>query len=59
MTSMLINIKLSAENQYDFKKIKNRLIQKILMVGFNAILDIDQVEYLQIIKDKLLDGKEL
>ena len=59
MTLMLINIKLSAENQYDFEKIKNRLILQILMVGFNAILDIDQVEYLQIIKDKLLDGKEL
>ena len=35
---------------------KAGLIIQILMVGFNGILDINQVEDLQIMKDKLLDG---
>ena len=29
------------------------------MVGFNDILDISQVEDLKMMKDKLIDGKEL
>ena len=29
------------------------------MVGFNGILDVDLVEDLYMMKDKLLDGKEL
>ena len=35
---------------------KAGLIIQILMVGFTGILDINQVEDLQIMKDKLLDG---
>ena len=30
-----------------------------LMVGFSGILDTDYVEDLQMMKDKLIDGKEL
>ena len=35
------------------------LILQMLMVGFNGILDIGQAEDNQMMKDKLLDGKEV
>ena len=35
------------------------LDQLILMVDFNGILDIGKEEDLKMIKDKLIDGKEL
>ena len=56
---MLINVKLNVEHHQDFGKIKDEFILQILMVGFSGILDIGQVEDLQMIKDKLQDGKEL
>ena len=34
-------------------------MKQILMDGFSSILDTDQVEDLQMMKDKLVDGKEL
>ena len=34
-------------------------MKQILMDGFSGILDTDQVEDLQMVKDKLLDGKKL
>ena len=34
-------------------------MKQILMDGFSGILDTDQVEDLQMMKDKLLDGKKL
>ena len=37
----------------------DRLILQILMVGFNGILDIVQVEDFQMIKGKLTNLKEL
>ena len=40
-------------------KIKAGVILQILMVGFSGILDIGQREDLQMIKDKLIDGKKL
>ena len=58
-TLALINTKLNVERHYKFRKIKAGLILKILMVGFNGILDIGWVEDLQMMRDKLLDGKEL
>ena len=50
---------LNVEHHQDFEKIKIRLIVQVLMVGFSGILNIGQVEDLQMMKDKLLDGKEL
>ena len=35
------------------------LIKLILMVGFSGILHIGEEENLKMIKDKLIDGKEL
>ena len=40
-------------------KIMDRLILQILMVSFSSILDTGWVEDLQIMKDKLIDGKEM
>ena len=34
-------------------------MKQILMVGFSSILDTCRVENLQMIKDKLVDGKKL
>ena len=34
-------------------------MKQILMVGFNGILDTGYVEDQKMIKDKLIDGKEL
>ena len=42
-----------------FGKIKFGLILQILIAGFSGILDIGQVEDLQTMKDRLIDGKEL
>ena len=39
--------------------IKAGVILQILMVDFSGILDIGQREDLQMIKDKLIDGKKL
>ena len=59
MMLMLINMVLNVEHHLDFGKIMDGLILQILMVAFNGILDIGQVEGLQMIKDKLQDVKEL
>ena len=56
---MLINIKLNVKHHYDFEEIRARLSLQILIAGFNGVLDIGWVEDLQMIKDKLLDEKEL
>ena len=34
-------------------------MKQILIVGFSGVSDIGQVEDLQMMKDKLIDGKEL
>ena len=34
-------------------------MKQILMVGLSGILDIGQVEYKKMIKDKLIDGKNV
>ena len=59
MMLMLINIKLNVKHHYDFEEIRARLSLQILIAGFNGVLDIGWVEDLQMIKDKLLDEKEL
>ena len=56
---VLINKKLNVEHHQYFGKIKDGLILQILVVGFSGLLDIGQIEDLQMMKDKLLDGKEL
>ena len=43
----------------NFGKVKTGLDQLILMVDFNCILDIGKEEDLKMIKDRLVDGKEL
>ena len=50
---------LNVEDHLDFGKIKVRLIKLIHMVGFNGILDIGKEEEVRMIKDRLVDGKEL
>ena len=47
------------EYRYDFGKIKAGLILRPLMDGFSGILDNCWVEDLQMMKNKLIDGKEL
>ena len=42
-----------------FGEMKVGLIKQILMVGFSGILDTGWVEDLQMMKDKLIHGKEL
>ena len=34
-------------------------MKQILMVGFSSILDTDQVEDRKMMKEKIIDGKEL
>ena len=58
MTLVSINIVLSVEH-YDFGKIKAGLRIQILMVGFSGIIETGQVEDQKMMKDKLIDGKEL
>ena len=55
LINMVLNVKL---HQY-FGDIMDRLILQTFMVGFSDISNIGQVEDLQMIKEKLLDGKEL
>ena len=59
MMLVLINIVLNVEHHQDFVKIMNGLIAQILMDGFSNILDIVWVKYLQMMREKLIDGKEL
>ena len=59
MMLVLINIVLNVEHYQDFVKIMNGLIVQILMDGFSNILDIGWVKYLQMMREKLIDGKEL
>lgn len=59
MTLAFINILLNKEHHYDIWKIKDRLILQIDIVGLNGILDIGSVGYLQMMKGKLFNGKEL
>ena len=49
-----IDAKFYASDYYDVNVIK-----QILMVGFSGILGTGQVEYQNMIKDKLIDGKKL
>ena len=42
-----------------FGKIKVRLMKETLMDGFGGTLDTGQVEDHKMMKDKLVDGKEL
>ena len=50
---------LNAEHHKDFGKIKTGLKKQILIDGFSSILDTGQLEGLQMMKGKLIDGKEL
>ena len=56
---VLINMVLNVEHGQDFGKIRGRLIEKILMVGFSGTLGTGWVEGLQMMKEKLIDGKDL
>ena len=59
MMSLSINMVLNVEYRKDFAKIKVGLMKQILMVGFNGILDTGWLEDWKMMKDKLIDGKEL
>ena len=59
MMSVSINMVLNVEHLYDFGKIKVGLIKQILGFGFSGILDTGQVGDQKMIKDKLIDGKQL
>ena len=59
MMLVLINMVLSVKHHQDSGKIMDELIKQILMGGFSSTLDIGWVEDLQMMKDKLIDGKEL
>ena len=59
MMLVLINLVLNAEHRYDFGKMNVGLLKQTLMVGFSGILDAGQVEDQKMLKEKLLDGKEL
>ena len=59
MMLVSINMVLNVEHPYDFGKIKTRLIKQILMDGFSGTLDTGWVEDQKMMKDKLIDGKEL
>ena len=50
---------LNAEHFSDFGKIKVELMKQILMVGFSGNLDTGNLEDRKMMKDKLIDGKEL
>ena len=41
------------------EKVGFELMKQTLLVGFSGILDIDQIEHLEMMKDKSIDGKEL
>ena len=56
---VLINMVLNVEHGQDFGKIRGRLIEQILMVGFSDTLGTGWVEGLQMMKEKLIDGKDL
>ena len=59
MMLVLINMVLIVEHCQDFRKIKVVLMKQILMDVCSSILYTDQVEDLQMMKDKLVDGKVL
>ena len=59
MMLVLINMVSSVKHHQDSGKIMDELIKQILMGGFSSTLDIGWVEDLQMMKDKLIDGKEL
>ena len=59
MMLVLINLVLNAEHRYDFGKMDVGLMKQTLMVGFSGILDAGQVEDQKMLKEKLLNGKEL
>ena len=59
MMLVLINLVLNAEHRYDFGKMNVGLMKQTLMVGFSGILDGGQVEDQKMLKEKLLNGKEL
>ena len=59
MMLVLINMVLNVKLHRYFGDIMDRLILQTFMVGFSDISNIGQVEDLQMIKEKLLDGKEL
>ena len=59
MMSVSINMVLNAEHCSDFGKTKVGLMKQIIMVGFSGILGTGWVEDWKMMKDKLVDGKEL
>ena len=59
MMLALINMMLHVEHRQHFVKIKAGLMKQILMAGFSGISDTVWVEDPQMLKDKLIDGKEL
>ena len=50
---------LNVEHREDFGKIRDGLMKQTVMVGFSGILDTGYVEDQKMMKDKLIDGKEL
>ena len=59
MIVVLINMVLNAKHRHDIGKIKAGLKKQTLMVGFSAVLDTGQAVDHKMMKDKLIDGKEL
>ena len=59
MMLVLTNIVLNVKHHQDSVKIMDGLTLQSLIDGFDGILDIGQVEDLQMMKDKLIGGKEL
>ena len=59
MMLVLVNMVLNVKHNQVFGKIIYGLILQIFMVGFNGILNIGQLEDLQMMRDKLIDGKNL
>ena len=59
MMLVLISMVLNVEHHKDSGKIMDGLILQILMDGFSGISDTGWIEDLQMMKDKLIDRKEL
>ena len=59
MVSVSINMMLNAEYRKDIGKAKIGLMKWILINGFSGIINSGWVEDQKMMKDKLIDGKEL
>ena len=57
--SYYYDVSVNVGYHYDFRNILGGLMKQILKDGFCCILDTSQVEEENMVKDKLIDGKEL